>query len=164
MSALNLQASKPITELNLKGGRNKIGLTLGLSLANRAVAYLQEQVREQLALLHFFTQLPKLSPVCLAVKQHKPKCIREAVEITQELETYLHTNPSDSRHNDEIENYSEQLIQLHSLVQKLQQVQERLADLEAAASSAKLGAISEQSARKQEITGYHPKVCHKCKQ
>ena len=135
-----------------------------LSLANRAFPDLQEQAREQLALLRFFTQLPKLSPVCLAVKQRKPKCVREAVEITRELESYLHTSPLDFRHNDETENCSEQLIQLHSLLQKLQQVQERLADLEAATSSAKLGAVSEQSARKREITGYHPKVCHKCKQ
>ena len=109
-----------------------------LSLANKAFPGLQEQAREQLALLQFFRQLQS-SPVCFVVKQCKPKCIkckpkciREAVDVTRELESYLLMGPSDSRQEDEITPTisSQPLFQLQSLVQKLQQVQERLAELE----------------------------------
>ena len=68
--------------------------------------------------------------------------------------------PSDSRQEDKITPTinSRPLSQLQSLVQKLQQVQERLAELEVTASSVKL------DGRKRNRTGDHPRVCHKCKQ
>ena len=58
-------------------------------LTEKAFPELQPEVREQLALSHYFGQIDS-TQIAFSVKQRKPKSVDEAVSATLEMESYLH--------------------------------------------------------------------------
>ena len=62
------------------------------TLVSKAFPTLQDDAKEQLALMHYLGQLDD-SQVSFSVKQKRPKTLDEAVSTTLELESYLLKSP-----------------------------------------------------------------------
>ena len=118
-------------------------------------------VSRPLALDHFLRQLcaPQIS---LAVRQRKPKCVKEAVDVTLEVESYLFSINRDYRASQDENAISANassetpIQQLESMVEALHNLQLRLANLEAAIQYPKQSQLEDKSD--------HTTICYRCKQ
>ena len=104
-------------------------------------------------------QSPQIS---LIVRQCKPKCIKEAVDVTLEVESYLFSiNYGSCRSQNECETSTSvsseaPILQLESIVEGLQNLQLRLVNLEAAVQCFTQCQLKDKSD--------HTIVCYRCKQ
>ena len=137
-----------------------------LLLVDRAFPDLSDDAREALALDRFLSQLNP-QQVSLAVKQRKPKCIREAVDAALELESYLiawHGHDRERQHNEALREdrisdtfaSNTHLQQLDRIVETLKDIQLRLVNCEVTQSTMQQSQFRD--------TSHHTIVCRKCKQ
>ena len=136
-----------------------------LVLVDKAFPDLQIEAKEQLALSRFFDQLesPQIS---FAVKQRKPRSVREAVSATMEFESYL---PKEAVRQVKQQPAAttvsnEQGIQREILV-ALQQVQSRLEKLETASTNATQWKAEQRPPRQvSDRARDQVVICRRCKQ
>ena len=136
-----------------------------LVLVDKVFPDLQIEAKEQLALSHFFDQLesPQIS---FAVKQRKPRSVREAVSATMEFESYL---PKEAVRQVKQQPAAttvsnEQGIQREVLV-ALQQVQSRLEKLETASTNATQWNAEQRPPRRvSDRARDQVVICRRCKQ
>ena len=139
-----------------------------LLLVDRAFPDLSDDAREALALDRFMSQLNP-QQVSLAVKQRKPKCVREAVDAALEVESYLiawHRYDREKQHNEAVREdrifttvaSSTHLQQLERIVETLKDIQLRLMNCETTQKT------TQQSQSRDTSHQSHTVICRKCKQ
>ena len=139
-----------------------------LLLVDRAFPDLSDDAREALALDRFMSQLNP-QQVSLAVKQRKPKCVREAVDAALEVQSYLiawHRYDREKQHNEAVREdristtvaSSTHLQQLERIVETLKDIQLRLMNCETTQKT------TQQSQFRDTSHQSHTVICRKCKQ
>jgi len=105
------------------GARNKMGWPY---------PELQDEARGKISLMCYLDQLES-QQMSLAVRQCKPKTVGEAITATLEFESHLKASVADYSKNqsDESSTANQPIHQLQCLVDTLNQLQQRLANLEA---------------------------------
>ena len=142
---------------------------------DKAFPELCNKAKEELALYRFLAQL-KSPQISLAVRQHRPKSIREAAQETLELESYsAQVAQSSECHKTSllpVDSDTQPINQLQCLTEALQQLHKRLLDLESVTSSLHEAHTNNEEFRQQPSQDRKSKrkpradtvICRKCKQ